>query len=129
MMSCLLRAYAGKKAVMAGPTHPVVHRLQSDTWPLRWPRLPPCTPSDAIAPGFSPFRLFLHSPPQSSPWVRSPKPKLPHRGPTCTGGRVSQAGECRAMALTVCAGFSAFWLLQTSCCVLRQGSSALPCPG
>ena len=42
---------------------------------------------------------------QSSPWVWSRKPELPHPAPTSRDRRVSQAGKCR-MAVLTCAGCS-----------------------
>ena len=39
---------------------------------------------------------------------------------------MSQAGECRAVALTISIGLSLFWLLQTSWCILLWRSEARP---
>ena len=67
----------------------------------------------AVAPESSPFRLFLHSQPWSSPQIGPLKPELQLPVPTGTSGCVSQAGECTAEALSVCTGLSLFCLLQT----------------
>ena len=74
------------------------------TWCDYWEsyRFLPCTPSNVVALDSGVFRLFQCSQPQFSPWVRFPKPKLQHPGPVHTGRCISQVGESRAVALTLC---------------------------
>ena len=63
-------------------------------------RLPLHTLLAAVAPESSPSGLFLHSQPRSCPQVGPLKPELQLPAPACTSGRVSQARERTAEALT-----------------------------
>ena len=78
----------------------------------------------------APFRLCLHSQPQSSPWgltsearASAPSPHLPQYVST----QASQAGECWS-ALILCAGISLLCPLHPCCCTLLCGSEASPRP-
>ena len=53
-----------------------------------------------------------------SPWVCSPNPTFQPPAPMCTGGHMSQAVACRAVAQTICVGLSLSCLPQTGCCTL-----------
>lgn len=65
-------------------------------------------------PHSSPFRLSLHSQPQSFPQVCPPKPELQRSAPVHTSKCASWAGECSEVTQTICAGLS----LCSTCCKL-----------
>ena len=60
----------------------------------------------------------------SSPWVCPLKPEFQHPAPACTSWCERQAGECRQVARTLCAGLALLCLPQTGCCTLLPASEA-----
>ena len=68
------------------------------------------------APLSHPLSLSSYSQQQSSPWVHSPNSMLQYPIPISSGGCTSQAGACRAVALTIGASLTLSCPTQTSCC-------------
>lgn len=64
------------------------------------------------------------SQPQSSLCVCPLKPGFQHPAPAHTNRLLSQAGECRKVARSLCSGLSLFCLLQDGCCTLLRASEA-----
>ena len=99
-----LRAHKGEKAVIASSIPPLAHYPHSDAQSLKQTRL--LLPTSSGAAADSSILRFLHSPPHFTPWIWSLKPELLYQAPTHTGRHVFQRGECRVVALTVCACLS-----------------------
>ena len=67
-----------------------------------------------------PLQTVSAQPTSVLPLALSSKAKFHHPGPMRTSGCTSQAGECRVVVWTICAGLCLFCLQQTGWCPLLQ---------